>query len=123
MRELLHHLARVNMRILQHLCDGVDGSDGQFVFRKQLERFGARQLAQPGVADGAELAIVAETPRHGVETWLEREIGNVERAAEVLPLFLVGGADIDEAVPGLERFVGNDRWMPRAEPLRRLAGG
>ena len=122
MRQLLHHLPRVDVRILEHLRHGVDRPDRQLVLREQIERLGARQLLHLRAENGAQLAVVLQAPGHGVEPLVEGEVGDAERAAEVLPLLLVGRADVDEAVLRLERLVGDDGRMPRAETLRRRAG-
>ena len=122
MRELLHHLARVDVRILEHLADGVDRADRQLVLRQQLERFGARDLLHRGAENRAQLVVVADASRHRVEPRVEGELGEAERAAEILPLLFVRGPDVDEAVLRFERLVGNDRRMACAEPLGRRAG-
>ena len=123
MHQRLHHLARGQLRVVEHLAN---------VAHFAVRHAGRIQPGNPlGVARRPEhaidrrphLIVVGHAVLVGGEARIGGQLGQTRRGAEALPDVVVADGDHDLAVTGRERFVRRDGGVAVALALRRLAGG
>jgi hypothetical protein len=121
MDEVLHHAARLRVRIGERFRHGVDRPG------RDPGRLAPREPVRAGGGDGhaldqrLELGAMLQPLRDGVEARVGDEVREPQQRGEPRPEVVVGGADGDVAVARPERLVRSVQAMRGAEPARDLA--
>ena len=97
-----HHAARLNVRVVDDLVDGIDRRAGQFGLFEQFQPFGDGLFAKDVVQDVGQLLDIGGTLAVVFETRILDQFRTFEDVAKLFPKPVIAGADDDVTVLGGE---------------------
>ena len=118
-----HHLTRLRLRMGVHGLDVKHGARRHALGRQRFQpMLRGPRLEQRRQGADQGIKMIHATLAHG-KARIVRERLRSKHLAQPLPVGLVGGADVDPAVGGLERLIGSVERVRRAERSRRNTRG
>src|SRR5262245_15249272 len=118
-----HHVARVEMLVVEDFSEVADGPGRDLVRLEDLYRLRRGALANPFLKERVDLLAVGTTAsRARIEPRIGRQLRAAERAQNILPVARGHGGDGDPPVASAVDVEGHRAGMRVAAPLRLAAG-